>query len=117
MKILFTLFILFSFILAKESDDINISVENYSLYENQIKVDLDKNIKIYKKSFQSKLTNVGEINHSLVNVYEVNKHNLLFLINSNTLDNICHVCLPRMSWYNLKFENNKLTLQKCLYST
>ncbi len=53
IKLFFTLFMLTSFILAKESDYINISVENYSLYENQIKVDLDKNIKIYKKSFQS----------------------------------------------------------------
>ena len=116
IKLFFTLFMLTSFIVAKESDDININLRNYSLYENQIKVDLDKNTKIFKKSFQSKLTNVGEIDHSLVNVYEVNKHNLLFLINSNTLDNICHVCLPRMSWYNLKFENNKWNIKDKILS-
>ncbi|WP_323586433.1 hypothetical protein [Aliarcobacter butzleri] len=103
--------ILFYFIFAKENNDINISLENYSIYENQIRVDLDKNTKIFKKSFQSRLTNIGEINHNLINVYEINKHNLLFLINTNTPDNNCHVCLPRMSWYNLKFENNKWNIK------
>lgn len=116
MKILFTLFILFSFIFAKENNINNVSVDDYSLYENQIRVDLDKNTEIFKKSFQSKLTNVGEIDHSLINVYEINKHDLLFLINSNTPNNSCHVCLPRMSWYNLKFENNKWNIKDKILS-
>lgn len=90
----------------KENNEVNISDENNLLYENIIKNDLDKNIRFFKKSLLSKITKVQEINHNLVNVYEINKNNLLFLITSNTPDNICHVCVPRMSWYNLKLEND-----------
>jgi len=90
----------------KENNEVNISDENNLLYENIIKNDLDKNIRFFKRSLLSKITKVQEINHNLVNVYEIDKNNLLFLITSNTPDNICHVCVPRMSWYNLKLEND-----------
>ena len=87
-KILFILSIfLGTFSFSNELNEIRITSENYSLFENIIKVDLDKNTKLFKKSLEEKITNVEEINHNIVNVYKINKHNLLFLITSNTLDN------------------------------
>ena len=111
-KILFILSIfLGTFSFSNELNEIRITSENYSLFENIIKVDLDKNTKLFKKSLEEKITNVEEINHNIVNVYKINKHNLLFLITSNTLDNSCHVCLPKMSWYKLELENNKWNIK------
>ena len=80
-KILFILSIfLGTFSFSNELNEIRITSENYSLFENIIKVDLDKNTKLFKKSLEEKITNVEEINHNIVNVYKINKHNLLFLI-------------------------------------
>lgn len=99
-----------------ESSKIYISDKSRSLYENMIEVDLNKNEKLFKKSLQTKLKNVNEINHHLENVYEINKHNLLFLIASNTSDNSCHVCVPKMSWYKLSLENNKWNIKSKILS-
>ncbi len=123
-KILFILSIfitIFSFAneleeIESESSKIYISDKSKSLYENIIEVDLNKNEKLFKKSLQTKLKNVNEINHHLENVYEINKHNLLFLIASNTSDNSCHVCVPKMSWYKLSLENNKWNIKSKILS-
>lgn len=99
-----------------ESSKIYISDKSRSLYENMIEVDLNKNEKLFKKSLQTKLKNVNEINHHLENVYEINKHNLLFLIASNTSDNSCHVCVPQMSWYKLSLKNNNWNIKSKILS-
>ncbi len=124
IKILFILSICISTLLFGEECDelgielneIRISSENYSLFENIIKVDLEKNTKLFKKSLEKKLEKVEEINHHLENVYEINKNTLLFLITSNTRDNSCHVCIPKMSWYKLKLENNKWNIKSKILS-
>lgn len=123
-KILFILSIfitIFSFAneldeIENESSKIYISDKNRLLYENIIEVDLDKNTKLFKKSLEKKLEKVEEINHHLENVYEINKNTLLFLITSNTRDNSCHVCIPKMSWYKLKLENNKWNIKSKILS-
>lgn len=102
--------------IESESSKIYISDKSKSLYENIIEVDLNKNEKLFKKSLQTKLKNVNEINHHLENVYEINKNTLLFLITSNTRDNSCHVCIPKMSWYKLKLENNKWNIKSKILS-
>jgi hypothetical protein len=102
--------------IESESSKIYISDKSKSLYENIIEVDLNKNEKLFKKSLQTKLKNVNEINHYLENVYEINKNTLLFLITSNTRDNSCHVCIPKMSWYKLKLENNKWNIKSKILS-
>ncbi len=62
-KILFILSIfLGTFSFSNELNEIRITSENYSLFENIIKVDLDKNTKLFKKSLEEKITNVEEIN-------------------------------------------------------
>lgn len=96
--------------------EVNISDENYSLFKDIIEVDLEKNTLLFKKSLEKKITNVQEINHPLVNVYKINNRNLLFLISSNSQDNYCHVCTPKMSWYNLKLENNKWNIKNKILS-
>ena len=124
IKILFILSICISTLLFGEECDelgielneIRISSENYSLFENIIKVDLEKNTKLFKKSWEKKLEKVEEINHHLENVYEINKNTLLFLITSNTRDNRCHVCIPKISRYKLKLENNKGNIKSKILS-
>lgn len=116
MRFLIILSILFFYVSANELNEIHISNENLSLYENIIKVDLDRNTKLFKKSLEKKLEKVEEINHHLGNVYEINKNTLLFLITSNTRDNSCHVCIPKMSWYKLKLENNKWNIKSKILS-
>ena len=90
--------------------------EYYPLYENIIEVDLEKNAKLFKKSLEKKLSDVKKIRHSLVNIYKINKQNLLFLIQTNNQDNGCHVCIPKMSWYKLKLENNKWNIKSKILS-
>ena len=94
MKLIFSILLVYTILFA--SEDITISSANNTLYEKFIFNDLIAN----KNNFKT------NNNHKLVNVYNLSKNDLLFLISSNSIDNSCHACVSKMSWYHLKKENN-----------
>lgn len=92
MKLIFSILLVYTILFA--SEDITISSANNTLYEKFIFNDLIAN----KNNFKT------NNNHKLVNVYNLSKNDLLFLISSNSNDNSCHACVSKMSWYHLKKE-------------
>ncbi len=94
MKYILLVLITATFLFA-ESLVQNNQFENY-LYENIVKIELEKKSNIFKK----------DVIHSLVNNYKLNENEILFLISSNTSDNTCHSCRPKMSWFHLKKDKN-----------
>lgn len=91
--------------------EINSQNESNEIYERFAILELEKYAKNNK--FFDNVDN-NDINHNLEEKYKLSKNEVLLLYSSSYNKFNCHICVPKMSWFYLKNENNKWKIKKSI---
>ncbi|QKF76357.1 hypothetical protein [Arcobacter defluvii] len=100
----------YSIRLKEYFQEINSQNKSNEIYERYAILELEKYSKNNK--FFDNIDN-NDLNHNLEKKYNLSENEVLLLYSSYNKFN-CHICVPKMSWFYLKNENNKWKIKKSI---